>query len=150
MVSLNKVLLIGNLTRDPELRYIPSGMAVADLGIAVNRRFRAQSGEFKEETCFVDVIAWGKQAEFCAEYFKKGRPIFIEGRLQLDQWEGKNGEKRSKLRVVADRIQFVDSRAASEGRMTTRGTERADEQVPPPPDPTEPLPDVPPAEEMPF
>ncbi len=150
MASLNKVLLIGNLTRDPELRYIPSGTAVSDLGVAVNRRFKAPSGEFKEDVCFVDVVAWGKQAEFCAEYFKKGKPIFIEGRLQLDQWEGKNGEKRSKLRVVAERLQFVESRAASEGRAPSRGAERAEEQAPPPSDPTEPAPDAPPAEEMPF
>ncbi len=111
MANVNLVLLAGNLTRDPEVRYTPNGKAVADLGLAVNRKwFDRQTNERKEEVCFVDVVVWGKQAENCAEYLKKGAPIFIEGRLQLDRWETQAGEKRSKLRVNARRIQFLGRR----------------------------------------
>lgn len=108
MASLNKVLLIGRLTRDPEKRATPSGMAVAELGLAVNRRYKANNGEDREEVCYVNVTVWGKQAETCAEYLRKGSPIFVEGRLKLDEWE-KDGQKRSKLGVVAERVQFLDS-----------------------------------------
>jgi single-strand DNA-binding protein len=107
MASLNKVLLIGRLTRDPEKRSTPSGMTVAELGVAVNRRYRASNGEDREETCFVNVTVWGKQAEACAEYLRKGSPLFVEGRLKLDEWE-KDGQKRSKLGVVAERVQFLE------------------------------------------
>jgi single-strand DNA-binding protein len=109
MASLNKVLLIGNLTRDPEVRYIPSGTAVAELGLAVNESFRNKEGQEVESTVFVDVVVWARQAETCAEYLSKGSPVFIEGRMQLDQWESKEGEKRSKIRVRADRVQFLGS-----------------------------------------
>ena len=109
MASLNKVLIMGNLTRDPEVRYIPSGTAVAELGVAVNESFRNREGQEVENTVFVDVIVWARQAETCAEYLSKGSPVFIEGRLQLDQWENKDGEKRNKLRVRADRVQFLGS-----------------------------------------
>ena len=109
MASLNKVLLIGRLTRDPEKRYTPSGMAVSELGMAVNRKYKANSGEEREETCFVNVTVWGKTAEMCAEYLRKGSQFFVEGRLKLDEWE-KDGQKRSKLGVVAERVQFLDSR----------------------------------------
>ncbi|MDE0839262.1 MAG: single-stranded DNA-binding protein [Kiritimatiellae bacterium] len=109
MASLNRVLLIGNLTRDPEVRYIPSGTAVAELGLAVNESFRNKEGQEVESTVFVDVVVWARQAETCAEYLSKGSPVFIEGRLQLDQWESKEGEKRSKIRVRADRVQFLGS-----------------------------------------
>lgn len=109
MASLNKVLIMGNLTRDPELRYIPSGTAVAELGIAVNENFRNREGQEVENTVFVDVVVWARQAETCGEYLSKGSPVFVEGRLQLDQWENKDGEKRSKLRVRADRVQFIGS-----------------------------------------
>ncbi|HMP77257.1 MAG TPA: single-stranded DNA-binding protein [Kiritimatiellia bacterium] len=108
MASLNKVLLIGRLTRDPEKRSTPSGMAVAELGMAVNRRYKASNGEDREETCFLNVTVWGKTAELCAEYLRKGSPLFVEGRLKLDEWE-KDGQKRSKLGVVAERVQFLDS-----------------------------------------
>ena len=106
MASFNKVILMGNLTRDPELRYTPKGTAIARLGVAVNRRWTSEGGEQREETTFVDVDAFGKQAETLGQYMKKGRPIFIEGRLRLDSWEDKNtGQKRSKLYVVANRVE---------------------------------------------
>lgn len=107
MASLNKVLLMGNLTKDPELRYTPSGSAVTDFGLAINRTY-ISNGEKKEDTCFVDINVWGKQAESVSKYLQKGSPAFIEGRLQFDQWEDKeSGKKRSRLRVVAERVQFL-------------------------------------------
>lgn len=110
MASLNKVMLIGNLTRDPEIRYTPKGNAVADVAIAINRRYRVED-EVREETTYVDITFWGRQAETAAQYLKKGRPIFVEGRLQLDSWEDKNtGQKRSRLRVVGDGFQFLGGR----------------------------------------
>jgi single-strand DNA-binding protein len=107
MASLNKVLLIGNLTRPPELRYTPSGTAVADLRLAVNRSFQTQAGERRDETCFLTVVVWGKQAESCSEYLDKGSQIFVDGRLQTRDWEGKDGQKRSATEVVAERVQFM-------------------------------------------
>jgi single-strand DNA-binding protein len=107
MASYNRVLLMGNLTRNPEIRYTPSGTAVADIGLAINESFKNKAGEMVEQTCFVDVVVWGRQAETSAEYLQKGSPVFVEGRLQLDQWENDKGEKRSKLRVRADRVQFL-------------------------------------------
>lgn len=110
MASLNKVLLIGNLTKDPELRYTPNGIAVVNLRIAVNRRFRDRaSGELKEETCFITVTAWDKQAEACNQYLKKGSPIFVEGTLQSRSWEANDGQKRSTIEVRAERVQFLGS-----------------------------------------
>lgn len=109
MASLNKVFLMGNLTRDPEVRYTPSGAAVGDLGLAVSRKFKAGDGEVREETCFVNVTVWGRQAETCAEYLKKGRPVMVEGRLKYDDWE-KDGKKFNKLTVTAERIQFLGGR----------------------------------------
>jgi single-strand DNA-binding protein len=122
MASYNRVLLMGNLTRNPEIRYTPSGTAVADLGLAVNESFKNKSGETVERTCFVDVVVWSRQAETAAEYLHKGSPVFVEGRLQLDQWETQNGEKRSKLRVRADRVQFLGSPG--------KGSEYADAPAP--------------------
>jgi single-strand DNA-binding protein len=113
MASLNKVLLIGRCTRDPEKRSTPSGMVVVELGLAVNRRYKSNSGEDREEVCFVDVTVWGKTAELCAESLRKGSPVFIEGRLKLDQWE-KDGQKRSKMGVVAENVQFLDRRRDGE------------------------------------
>ena len=107
MASLNKVLLIGNLTRPPELRYTPSGTAVADLRLAVNRNYTTQSGERREEACFLTVIVWGKQAESCGEYLDKGSEVFVEGRIQTRDWEAKDGQKRSATEVVAERVQFM-------------------------------------------
>jgi len=107
MANLNKVFLIGNLTRNPELRYTPSGVAVIDVDLATSRTYTTRAGDKKEEVCYVRVVAWGKQAETCGEYLTKGSPVFIEGRLQLDSWETNEGEKRSKLKVQAQRIQFL-------------------------------------------
>lgn len=108
MASLNKVFLIGNLTRDPELRRTPSGSAVVEIGLAVNRTFTTSSGETRDDTAFVDVVVWGRQAEACAQYLQKGAPLLVEGRLQYDSWEDQqSGQKRSRLRVVAERTQFL-------------------------------------------
>lgn len=107
MASLNRVFLIGNLTKDPTLRYTPGGAAVADLRLAVTSTFASKSGEKKEETCFIDVVTWGRQAETASEYLKKGSPIFVEGRLQFDTWETAEGEKRSRHRVRAAIVQFL-------------------------------------------
>ncbi len=111
MPSLNRVLLIGNLTRDPELRYTPKGTAVADLGLAVNRVVSSEEGERREDTTFIDVVVWSRLAEIAQQYLKKGRSVFIEGRLQLDTWDDKQtGQKRSKLRVIAENLQMLGSR----------------------------------------
>lgn len=108
MASFNKVILMGNLTRDPELRYTPKGTAIAKIGLAVNRVWRSESGEQREETTFVDVDVFGRTAENVGQYMRKGRPILVEGRLKLDQWDDKNtGQKRSRLGVVADTVQFL-------------------------------------------
>ena len=108
MASFNKVILLGNLTRDPEVRYTPKGSAVTDLGIAVNRQYTLENGEKREEVTFVDVTFWGRTAEVAGEYLKKGRPIFIEGRLQLDTWDDKqSGQKRSKLKVIGETMQML-------------------------------------------
>jgi single-strand DNA-binding protein len=110
MASFNKVILVGNLTRDPELRYTPKGMAIAKIGLAVNRNWTNEAGEKKEEVTFVDVDIFGRTAENVAQYMKKGRPILIEGRLRLDQWDDKQtGQKRSRLGVVAETVQFLGS-----------------------------------------
>ena len=106
MVSLNRVLLIGNLTKDPELRYTPSGTPVANLRLAVNSSFKDQSGQRKEETCFVTIVVWSRQAEICQQYLKKGRSIFVEGRLLYRSWEAE-GKTRSTMEVRADRVQFL-------------------------------------------
>lgn len=107
MASLNKVLLIGNLTRDPELKYIPSGAAVANFGLAINRSYTNSAGEKVDDVCFVDVVAWNRLAEVASEYLTKGRPVFVEGRLQMRTWEQEDGRKRTKLEVVAQNIQFL-------------------------------------------
>jgi single-strand DNA-binding protein len=115
MASFNKVMLLGNLTRDPEVKYTPKGSAVADIGLAVNRTYTTDGGEKREETTFVDVTMWGRQAEIAGEYLKKGRPLFVEGRLQLDSWDDKQtGQKRSKLRVVCENFQMLGSRDGGE------------------------------------
>ena len=107
MASLNKVFLIGNLTKDPELRYTPQGTAVANLRLAINRRFKDRNGEQKEEVCFVTAVVWDKQAETCNQYLRKGRPVFVEGRLQSRSWEDASGQKRNVLEVRAERVQFL-------------------------------------------
>jgi len=113
MANLNKVFLIGNLTRDPELRYTPGGTAVANLGIAVNRRFKDSTGELKEEVCFLTVTVWDKQASACCQYLTKGRPVFVEGVLQSRFWETSDGQKRSAIDVRAERVQFLGSPTGS-------------------------------------
>ncbi|HWE97825.1 MAG TPA: single-stranded DNA-binding protein [Tepidisphaeraceae bacterium] len=116
MASYNKVLLMGNLTRDPQLKYLPSQTAVAEFGLACNRKFKTAQGEEREEVTFVDVAAFGKTGELINQYFTKGKPIFIEGRLKYDQWEDKQGGgKRSKLTVVVDNFQFIGGRDGGGG-----------------------------------
>ncbi|HTB23549.1 MAG TPA: single-stranded DNA-binding protein [bacterium] len=107
MASLNKVLLVGNLTKDPELRFVPSGQAVANLRLATNRKYKAASGEWKEEVTYVSVEVWGKSAEACGEYLKKGSPLLVEGRLKLKEWTAQDGQKRSVIEVVSERVQFL-------------------------------------------
>ncbi len=115
MPNYNKVLLMGNITRDIELKQTSSNQAVATIGLAVNRRYKTKDGEDREDTTFVDCEAWGRTAEVIHQYFGKGKPIFIEGRLKLDQWEDKEGKKQSKLRVVIEGFEFVESRGGGEG-----------------------------------
>lgn len=147
MASFNKVILAGNLTRDPELRYTPKGTAVARITLAVNRVFGGEDGQKKEEVSFIDVEVWGRQAEVIGQYMKKGRPLLVEGRLKLDSWEDKNTkQKMSKLKVVLESFSFIDSnRGDAEGgpRPAAR---------PAPSAPAEPLPgDVPPeSDDVPF
>jgi single-strand DNA-binding protein len=114
MASYNRVILMGNLTRDPELRYIPSGMAVTDIGLAVNDRRKTANGEWVEETTFVDVTLWARTAEVASEYLSKGSPVLIEGRLKLDTWE-KDGKKNYKLRVVGERMQMLGGKGGGTG-----------------------------------
>ena len=113
MASLNKIFIIGNLTKDPELRYTPTGIAVANLRIAVNRKYKDKAGELKEEVCYVTATTWDKQAEVCNQYLKKGRPVFIEGRLQSRSWEDASGQKRNTIDIRVERVQFLGS--AKEG-----------------------------------
>ena len=113
--SFNKVMLMGNLTRDPELRYLPSGQAVTTFSIAVNRTYNSQSGEKKEEVTFVRIVAWGRTGEVCNEYLKKGNPVFVEGRLQSRSWDAPDGTKRSTIEVVAQNVQFLYRAPRPEG-----------------------------------
>lgn len=116
MASYNKVLLIGNLTRDPEVRYLPTGSAVCEFGLAMNRRYTTGGGQEKEETCFIDIVVWAKQAENCGRFLKKGASTLVEGRLQMDQWQDREtGQNRSRLRVVAERVQFLSGRSDGPG-----------------------------------
>jgi len=138
MASFNKVILLGNVTRDPEIRYTPKGTAVTELGMAVNRVYSTDSGEKREEVTFVDVTLWGRTAEIAGEYLKKGRPVLIEGRLQLDTWDDKqSGQKRSKLKVVADGLQLIGSRPGGGGGAPAESGDedrqpRASKAAPPP------------------
>lgn len=123
MASFNRVILVGNLTRDPELRYTPSGTAVTEVGLAVNDRRKSQTGEWVEETTFVDVTLWSRTAEVASEYLNKGSPVLIEGRLKLDSWQTNDGQKRSKLRVVGEKMQMLGGKGAgaSPGRQQDEG-----------------------------
>ncbi len=121
MASFNKVILAGNLTRDPELRYTPKGTAVARITLAVNRTWKSEGGESKEEVSFVDVDVWGRQAEVISQYMKKGRPLLVEGRLKQDTWEDKNTkQKQSKLKVVLESFSFIDSNRGDGGGEAPR------------------------------
>jgi single-strand DNA-binding protein len=150
MASFNKVILLGNLTRDPEVRYTPKGSAVCDLGLAINRNYTLDSGEKREEVTFVDVVLWSRLAEIAGEYLKKGRPVFIEGRLQLDTWDDKqSGQKRSKLRVIGETMQLLGGRPPGAGGGAEGGEERAPrgKTTAPPPKPAAGAPDD---DEIPF
>jgi len=145
MASFNKVILLGNLTRDPEVRYTPKGSAVCDLGMAVNRAYTTENGEKREEVTYVDVVLWARLAEIAGEYLKKGRPVFIEGRLQMDSWDDKQtGQKRTKLRVVGETMQLLGGRpggAAAEPGGESRQTS---------PPPKQSAPAAPDEDEIPF
>ncbi len=132
MPSLNRVYLIGNLTRDPEFRQTPGGQSVAELGVAISESFRNKAGEMVNNVCYVDVETWGRQAELCQQYLKKGAPVMIEGRLRLDQWENQQGEKRSKLRVTAQRVQFLGA-PRRDGAGAADPAPRPARDIPPPP-----------------
>jgi len=152
MANLNKVLLIGNLTRDPEVRYTPKGTAVGDLGIAINDSYKAQDGTIKETVTYVDIEVWGRQAETCKQYLSKGRPVFIEGQLRLDQWE-QDGQKKSKLKVRADRVQFLGSPSGGRsggGSSGGGGDQRSGESSRPPPAASEEAPPLPSEDDIPF
>jgi single-strand DNA-binding protein len=123
--SFNKVMLLGNLTRDPDVKYTPKGTAVCDLGIAVNDSYKAQDGTIKETVTFVDVEVWGRTAENCKQYLSKGRSVFIEGQLKLDQWETPQGEKKSKMRVRAITVQFLGGPGGGERRPSGGGDQRS-------------------------
>jgi len=143
MANFNKVILAGNLTRDPELRYTPKGVAIAKIGLAINRTWKSETGETKEEVTFVDVDAFGRQAEVIGQYLKKGRPILIEGRLRYDTWDDKQtNQKRSRLGVVLEGFQFLDS-----GRGETSGPAEAPRSRPAPPASSAPAPSAAPPHE---
>ena len=133
MASLNRVFLIGNLTRDPELRYIPSGTAVTTFSLAVNRAYVNQAGEKKEEVCFIRVVVWGRRAEVCGEFLSKGSPVFVEGRLQSRSWEDQSGQKRSTIEVVASNVQFLgrgkEAPAELQGQEQATPSAEAESQV---------------------
>ena len=148
MASFNKVILLGNLTRDPEVRYTPKGTAVTDLGLAVNRTYTADNGEKREEVTFVDVTFWGRTAEVAGEYLKKGRPVFVEGRLQLDSWDDKqSGQKRTKLKVIGENMQMLGApRGGGGGDEESSGGARSSRPAPPP----KAAPSAPDDDEIPF
>jgi single-strand DNA-binding protein len=151
MASFNKVILLGNLTRDPEVRYTPKGTAVTDLGLAVNRTYTADNGEKREEVTFVDVTFWGRTAEVAGEYLKKGRPVFVEGRLQLDSWDDKtSGQKRTKLKVIGENMQMLGSPrggGSGGGDEESSGAPRSSSRPAPPP---KAAPSAPDDDEIPF
>ncbi|MBP7088369.1 MAG: single-stranded DNA-binding protein [Candidatus Omnitrophica bacterium] len=123
MVNFNKVLLVGNLTKDPELRYTPSGVAVTTLRLAVNRSFKDRGGQTQKDTCFVNVVVWSQMAEVCNQYLQKGRQVFIEGRLQSRSWKNSEGQNRSTIEVVASRVQFMPQGARQEEQEIDLGEE---------------------------
>lgn len=132
MATMNRVFLAGNLTRNPELRKTAAGIAVSDLGLAINEKHRTKAGEIVETVCYAEVVVWGRQAETCCQYLTKGSPVIVEGRLQLHEWQTDNGEKRSKLRINADRVQFLGrlraeaAEGGAEGKPSVRGDEHGE------------------------
>lgn len=152
MASFNKVILLGNLTRDPEVRYTPKGSAVCDLGLAVNRNYTLDNGEKREEVTFVDVVLWARLAEIAGEYLKKGRPVFIEGRLQMDSWDDKQtGQKRTKLRVVGETMQLIGGRPGGGGAAgDSPEAERPPRAAEKPASPASAAPSAPDDDEIPF
>jgi single-strand DNA-binding protein len=150
MASYNRVILVGNLTRDPELRYIPSGTAVTDIGLAVNDRRKNPNGEWVDQTTFVDVTLWARQAEVASEYLSKGAPVLIEGRLQLDTWETSDGQKRSKLKVVGERMQMLGSPRGGAGARRPASEESRYDEAAPRDESYEPPPQEPPDDDIPF
>lgn len=130
MAGMNRVLLMGNLTRNPQVRQVPSGASVADLGLATSESYRDRNGETVERTCFVDIVAWGPQADACGQYLAKGAPVLVEGRLQFDRWETNEGQARTKLRVRADRVQFLGKLRGSGGKAPEDGVAREDGDMP--------------------
>ncbi len=157
MANFNKVILAGNLTRDPELRYTPKGVAIAKIALAINRTWKTETGETKEEVTFVDVDAFGRQAEVIGQYLKKGRPFLVEGRLRLDQWEDKNThQKQSKLKVVLESFSFIDSRPSDGGASAPPPPPRATAApaplapAPAAPEPAEPNGPPPEEDDVPF
>jgi single-strand DNA-binding protein len=133
-VAINRVLLGGNLTRDPQVRFLANEQAVANFGLAINRRFKGSDGQMKDEVTFVDIEAWGRTAELVGQYLTKGRACFVEGRLKLDSWDDKDGQKRQKLKVVADSVQFLDSgnRGGGQGAPAGDGESTGDAPAPAP------------------
>jgi len=132
MANLNRVFLIGNLTRDPELRYTPSGMAVSNLRLAVNHRFKDRSGELKQDTCFINVVVWDKQAETCNQYLQKGRSVLIEGRLQSRSWQDNEGKNRSVIEVRADRVVFLNGSSQRQSETKDAVEPEVEKSVSPP------------------
>lgn len=130
MANFNKVIMIGNLTRDPQLSYLPSQTAVVDFGLATNRQWKAQDGQMKQDVCFVDCRAFGKPAETINKYCKKGRPLMIEGRLTYDSWTGKDGVKKSKLRITVETFQFISAGGAGEHGGEHSSSAGSESQVP--------------------
>jgi single-strand DNA-binding protein len=134
MANFNKVILAGNLTRDPQLSYLPSGTPVCEFGMAINRKWRSQDGQLREEVCFVDCRSFGRPGETINQYMKKGQPMLVEGRLRFEQWESKEGQKRSRLSVVVDQFQFLGGPRGEGGGSGSRGgDDRWQEEAPPPP-----------------
>ena len=130
MANFNKVILAGRLTRDPQLSYLPSNTPVCEFGMAINRKFKQQNGEMREETCFVDLTAWGRQAEIINQYTQKGSPLFVEGRLEYSTWEAQDGGgKRSKLAVVVENFQLMGGRSGGESQGGARAPSGEEEQV---------------------
>lgn len=148
MANFNKVILAGNVTRDPEVRYTPKGTAVTKIGLAINRNWKTETGEMKEEVTFVDIDAFGRQAEVIGQYIKKGRPLLVEGRLKLDQWEDKNThQKQSKLKVVLESFSFLDSRGGADSNAPGDASRSRAATPPPPAEPPPSEPEAPPADE---